>query len=769
MGTRREIFAFCAVLAVCVAALFHESLIGGKVLSPADALLVSASFRDGSGGDYEPANRLLMDPVLQFQPWLEFNVRMVRSGRLPLWNGNAGCGTPHLANGQSAVFDPFHLFAYLGDVPDAYARIAAGRLWGAGLGMFMLARAWGLGLWGRWFAGLVYPFSGFLVVWLLFPVTAVAIWLPWLLLATDRVFRWPAPRAAGCIAVVVTLVILGGHIQTSAHVLLAAGIYALTIGWQDRANRSVLRRAMIAWVLGIGLGLAVSAVQILPLGFYLAKSPVWGDRLRERTPWWRIAPPRLLDAVCTAAPYAYGSQRRGHPNLARALGVHNLNESAGGFAGLATLIWLAPLAVVTRGRSPRVVYLSSLVVIGAMAAFRLPPIDNLLRGLPVLDVTDNRRLTLWVAFGLTMLGGIGLDQLDQTRRLSRSWLALWLVAALLAGSLPIAVRYFEPALRERATAHYLHAASLAQGADLTVYQQRAERQVRQTLDFLPRYHALIAFELGVLTALAVWLRRSPRGRFPIRLVVLGLTLGDVGAFGIGLNPAISRELHRFEPPVIGRLRAGLPPGSRAIGLGEELPPNVLMRFGLSDARNYDSVELARSLDWFAPLYEAANGTRTSRSKLTWTGVIRSRERLADSSVGAIVAAVPPPAGDFCRIENAGDVWIAWLVAKPWANFESGQGNLSFIRDNGRARILVDAIAADRLVVRETWDPGWNALLDGKPVEIQAKSGVFLDIQVPSGQHELVLEYDPIEVRVGLGVSTGALVLLILVLTGIRLF
>ena len=55
--------------------------------------------------------------------------------------------------------------------------------------------------------------------------------------------------------------------------------------------------------------------------------------------------PRLLDAVCTAAPYVYGSQRRGHPNLARALGVHNLNESAGGYAGLATLIWLAPLAV----------------------------------------------------------------------------------------------------------------------------------------------------------------------------------------------------------------------------------------------------------------------------------------------------------------------------------------------------------------------------------------------------------------------------------------
>ena len=90
MASRREIFAFGLVLGVCVAAFFHETLWGGKVLSPADVLLVSASFRAGAAADYEPANRLLMDPVLQFQPWLEFNRRMIRSGRLPLWNGLRG-------------------------------------------------------------------------------------------------------------------------------------------------------------------------------------------------------------------------------------------------------------------------------------------------------------------------------------------------------------------------------------------------------------------------------------------------------------------------------------------------------------------------------------------------------------------------------------------------------------------------------------------------------------------------------------------------------
>src|SRR5438874_1160845 len=164
MTPRRELLAFAATLALLLTGFLGESLLGSKVLSPADVLRASASFRAGdapgsaagadTGAGYEPANRLLMDPVLQFQPWLEFNRMMIRRGRLPLWNGMAGCGAPHLANGQSAVFDPFHAIAYLGTLPAAHAWMAAARLWVAGLGMFLLARRWGLGAWGRWFAAL---------------------------------------------------------------------------------------------------------------------------------------------------------------------------------------------------------------------------------------------------------------------------------------------------------------------------------------------------------------------------------------------------------------------------------------------------------------------------------------------------------------------------------------------------------------------------------------------------------------------------------------
>src|SRR5262245_9528733 len=81
MSPRREVCLFAVALAALVAGFLHESLFGGRVLSAADVVFAQASFRDADhGDDYEPLNRLLIDPVLQFQPWMEFERTMLRSG-----------------------------------------------------------------------------------------------------------------------------------------------------------------------------------------------------------------------------------------------------------------------------------------------------------------------------------------------------------------------------------------------------------------------------------------------------------------------------------------------------------------------------------------------------------------------------------------------------------------------------------------------------------------------------------------------------------------
>lgn len=760
----RETVGFAAVLAALLGGFFAESLFGGKVLSSADVLLASASFRPVAPANYEPRNRLLMDPVLQFEPWIEFNRRMLRSGRLPLWNSASGCGAPHLANGQSAVFDPFQLIAYLGSVPGSFGLMAATRLWFAGLGMFLLGRAWGLRAWGRWSAGLTFPLCGFLVAWLLYPVTNAAIWLPWILLATEATWQRPSWRRAGGLALTVAGTLLGGHVQTAAHVLLAAGSYATWLAW--RAGRA--DRRLLVGACGVLLGVGLAAVEVVPLGAYLARSPVWGDRDRERVEPWRLARPRLVEAVCTAFPSIYGSQRRGEPNLAKAVGADNQNEAAGGYAGLGTLIWLAPLAWSGRREHPRIGFLVGLSLVGAAAAFRVPPVDNLLRSIPVLKVTDNRRMTLWVAFGLTTLGGYGIDRLALTRSVPgwRAWGGCWAAGAIGFTALAAGVAWSAPAIRSRSLAHYEQAARMTPGADPAEFRERAERQVAAALRFVPRYLMIAAAELLLLAALLAAHRAGRLGTNPTRAVLVALGLAEMIRFGYGLNPAIDPETARATPPLIADLQAEVGRSGRVLGLGAEFPPNALMRFGLLDPRNYDSVELARNLDWFRPLYDPTVPAQTSRREITWGRINLARGRLRAAGVRAVIAPTPPPPDFSClRLDPHRGIWVARLEADPLITLDGPGAVLAHSGGDGKFDVEVEVERPAVLRVAETFDPGWTAEVDGRPAPVHPDRATFLGVALAPGHHRVELRYDPIEFRIALIIDGIAALGVVFALTG----
>jgi hypothetical protein len=750
MTPRREFLLFSLALAALVSAFLCESLLGGKVLSPADVLLVQNSFREHGGPAYEPRNRLQIDPVLQFEPWLEFSRAMIRQGRLPLWNSLVGCGAPHLANGQSAVFDPFHAIAYLGPLPDAYAPMAAARLWMAGAGMFLLTRRWGLKTWGRWFAGLTFPFCGFLIVWLLYPNASAALWLPWLLWATDRLLDRPSLVGTSGVALLVGMMLFSGQVQTNAHVLMTISAYAAWWIIRDwRARRQAVRPAVHVLV-GIALGIALAAAAIAPLGEYLTQSPVWLDREAERPSPWTITPPRLLDSVCTAMPYAFGSQRRGQPNLAKALGVHNLNESAGGFAGLATLLVLAPLGLIGTWRDWRVRFLALLLAIGFLGGFDLPPVANLLRMLPIVNVIDARRMSLLVAFALTLLGGYGLDGVIGLRS-GRGW-SRW--ATLLAGgalALVIAaslVGQFEGTLRAKASAHYAEAAAESIDGEAIVFRTIAERQVRQTLRFVPRYFLFVAAELA---ACAILIRASRAGHLMPNTasgLLMSLTLLDLFSFGVGLNPAIDRGTAAPSSAVIDYLKREVPPPSRIVAVGSELPPNTLLRYGLADIRNYDSIEMSNNLEMFSRLYEPGR-SRTSRRTILWQGVARAERVLRAAGVRAVVGATRPPEGLFDRVDTAGAVWIGRWNDAGGEYFRGG--------GNGRIVLRLPKSHPAEIVVAETYDDGWRATVDGAPVQPKSNEEGFLCVPVAGDARKVELIYAPIGVRIGVIVSLFALI------------
>jgi hypothetical protein len=290
--------------------------------------------------------------------------------------------------------------------------------------------------------------------------------------------------------------------------------------------------------------------------------------------------------------------------------------------------------------------------------------------------------------------------------------------------------------------------------------------VRQTLSFYPRYLILTASHLLLLAALAEAVRRGKLAPGVARAGLVGLSLLDLFGFGFGLNPAIAARDDRPASPVIAYLRREVGASGRVLGVGEELPPNTLMRYGLSDVRNYDSIELTRSLAWFAPLYEPGDAARTSRRTITWAGVLRARDRLRAASVRAVVGASPPPAGAFARVDRAGAAWIARLDGAPRIESDRPMTRMAYSLEQGEISIDFKSYTNNRIIIRETFDPGWRAGVDGRAAAVEAHLGTFLAVPVAAGAHRLTLRHDPGAVRLGRSVSLSALAAA-LALTGFR--
>src|SRR5262249_33307184 len=149
----------------------------------------------------------------------------VRSGRLPLWDPRNYCGAPFLANNQSAVFSPFRLLDYLWPNPLALAWGQMLKALVGGISAYMFfRRAMRCQFFAATIGAWIWPMSGFLVSWTMWPQSATALWLPWVLLAVRQIIRRPSDRWAALLALLTCFTLICGHSATGAQVLIASGI-----------------------------------------------------------------------------------------------------------------------------------------------------------------------------------------------------------------------------------------------------------------------------------------------------------------------------------------------------------------------------------------------------------------------------------------------------------------------------------------------------------------------------------------------------------------
>ena len=699
------------------------------------------------------ADRLFLregDFSSQYYPLRAYAAREIARGELPLWNPYVFGGQPGLADIQmGALYPPQSLFSLVagGDLT------LGGLQWQvplhlalAALGSFVLARRVTRSRAGGLVAALVFGLGSYLTS---FPVQQLTIlstaaWLPWLLLAIERLSTRavPSTRDAAALAVVFSLVILAGHPQTAmlvGYCSLAYAAYRLA-----RAGASRIRRAALAG-LGLVLGAGLAACQLLPTLEFIGRSTRAGLGFERANVGFG-----LHEVVGLLYPGFFG----GTPQ----------------YAGVAALL-LATLALVALPLR-KTAFWAGLSLTGLILSFggntALYPLFYLL--LPGWAASRNQeRGVVWLAFGAAMLAAHGAAHIgrpDCARLLTAGHRALARLTALAVafGLLLFAASRLPP----------------PPGMDYNLFGG------------ILMQHVWLLLSLGIAALLTRWRYQERVSGRTLQAGLLALLAANLLSanwrYNLGPAPATAAQASR---EVTAYLVANLPPGRR-LASGGLLPEgnNAGMVYAVPDTTGNTplALESYSEFERRVPEYRrwqllsvayvilpdgAQPGPELEPALAGRPGLYRLRQpqspvRLVHEVISAVGEgvwqalaladhqpgrqAVVAPGYAFALSPAAGEEAATVTLWSP-----------------GDVRADVQASAAGLAVFSLVAYPGWRASLGGRSVTPVTTAGVFLGVPVAAGSHHIRLQYRPLAFQVGLAISAlAALFLLALAAAPTRL-
>jgi Bacterial membrane protein YfhO len=615
------------LLVLCVVLLFAGPVRDGRVTLPLDILGTAYPWSEQATDvfhvaypDNPPQNPLIKDLLSIDTPWYVFAREELRQGRLPLWDPFQAGGMPLAANDESAVFYLPQLIAFLLPVAAGLQALMVFHKLVVGLGMYLLLRSIGLRRSAACLGAIVLMLSGFYTVWLGYPQSAVAVWLPWSLLCVEKLIASERRRrawAAG-LAVVTGLQLTGGHVETSAHVLLATAFYAVFRACARAprrppgvaGGRAGLRSAAgPVWVgLGLALGIALAAVQLGPTIQYLRESYTNVARNEGRPE----RPQPLPNLVFWLVPNLAGNPAYPEPKPFPDRSIvdteyFNYNERTGYVGVGAIMLALVGLARPDRFFVAHRWLFGALLVLAACLAYGVFPIYPLAVALPVLRTINHNRVLFVIALGAAALAGIGFD---------------WLASEWRAFAGPTSGR---PGPARRYVGALLVVVALAGVLGATfVPNQGLMAMVRWLSDVSPsgalgggawtRSWVMLALVLLVASLALLWCTLDgvvePR---PGRTALALLLVADLMLVAAHYAPRV--PTNQLYPPVaVTDALASLGPGARFVA-GQSgqtsMPPNTSTVYRLRDLNVYDGIVAKRAhefMDWvdrFGPAYDTS--------------------------------------------------------------------------------------------------------------------------------------------------------------------
>lgn len=767
--TRRLLAA--GVLLAAPALLVGAALLPQNALLPADLLVQFEPWR--SRLPAPPAvhwDPLLWDGIAQYYPWRLFAADSLRAGVIPLWNPYQFCGTPFLANGQSAVLYPLNILFWVLPLAQAFAWSAWLHLLLTGWFAYLFLRRIGTGTFGALAAAVVWQLNGFFVAWIHLPtVLCTATWLPLILLCCERALVTGRARRALGAGLALGLSYLGGHPQIFLFLALLSAAYVLFRGLQPGPGLSLPARAarLVATGAISGLtGLALAAAQFLPtIGLLRIAHRTFTAGPESYAAFLSHAIP-ALQLAGLVIPHAFG-----HPALGTYVGRDNYAEYAAyvGVIALPLGLWAALACRTWHAR-----FFAAAVLVAVLLALGTPLNWPLYWWVPgVARSGGPARVLLLAAFGLSMLAGIGLDA--AARRLAES----------------------RPHTRA-----YLFGLLLATGAAVAIWHSRGTPAVAQVnVGVAPLGRAEAA---RALTLIAVAF---------VALQVLGHTslrrLGQLALLAIlAADPLLAARHHIHRVPaafVYPRFDIAHQVGGRIIANARDwplnrfpdavLPPNSATVYHLRDLFGYDSLYLARYRDFAAAVQHGdpsppLNGNLLLARLAGFYGLDMMSLAAADTvlspvplyglrleRLGAFYTYRNPyarprtwVAGSAISVPTHTDAVVALARLGPMDDcvLLTGPDGLDAPTVSGRPSATVRDISPNEmqiaiqgggggyLFIADAYAPGWRAYAGERELPIRPAYVAFRAVPLPPDARSVTLRYEPASLRVGLFIMLVAL-------------
>jgi hypothetical protein len=750
------------------------------------------------------SNTQLVDPTTVFEPFLQYTRSQLP--HIPLWDPYIMGGTPYLGDMQSAIFSPFSLPAYVLPFWWSLSVIAVMKVVVASMGAFLLARALKMRFAGAFLCGVVYGFGLFLIAWLPWPLANVFPLIPWMLFATEKLIRRPGPLTAAGLAAVVALQFFGGHPESSFQAFFAViCFFVLRVlqqpGGGVRAMSEAARRGnsrlgalfrsvrgpAVCFAVAIILGAAVAAVAILPFAELLRNSSDLSSRPRSIV---YVQPKFFLASLLPT----YFNGTAGDFEIETAF-----------YAGALPL--MLALTALLRARVERIA-IALFGLFCVIVVLGIQPVFGLVGRLPGFSATYLSRMTIFYLLCVALLAGWGLDDLMTRSFAGRKAKAVGAMAATLL-ALPVII----VAAGRASSWRYL-----GRAVDIAWAFSQRPLPGAPHLGPIVRLAALVIWLTVAGAACVILYLRLGRKLAPSVFAVLAILLvvGDLFQAGMGENPAIP-DSHATQPatPAIRFLQAQSPARFVAVApyVGTNpFPPDVNIDFGLYDARGYDLPVIQRfgemwsryvgpptpllPLDTAAvPILQLVLKPQSLRI-LSLLGVRDLLEQKGDMPLqmpGVHVAYDGPDATVYANDNALPRTWLvdgekvvsgdqAQLTAIGSAGFDphsvvitgepipglaggipgAGSPGTAHITDYGAEKVTIDAQASrpSELVLSDTYYPGWDVTVNGKPAQIDEVDYLLRGVRVPAGTDRIVFTYDPQSFTVGWIVSLAASILLI---------